>query len=259
MIKLERNLETCPVILSTNGLAEQNSLRILYNNNPTHFISILSSDLFKSSVYASATVKSALKTIQNNKCCFCESYVSHVDYGDVEHYRPKAGWIQDRNSTQLNKPGYFLEAYNWENLMFSCAICNQREKKNYYPLINQDVRITIDDTYDIRREDPLFLNPYIDNPEDHIEFVNEIPRPKNSSEKGRISIEYLALDRNELNEVRREKLQDLQPLLDVINLQLHSQADINIAKDIFRRRITENVSDNRQFVSMIKSNFSDYI
>ena len=56
---------------------------------------------------------------QHDKCCFCESKVTQVAYGDVEHYRPKAGYRQEHGAP-LGRPGYYLLAYEWSNLMFCC-------------------------------------------------------------------------------------------------------------------------------------------
>ena len=58
---------------------------------------------------------------------FCESKVSHIAYGDVEHFRPKAGYRQ-RPEDPLVQPGYYWLAYEWSNLLFCCQLCNQRFK-----------------------------------------------------------------------------------------------------------------------------------
>ena len=60
-------------------------------------------------------------------CAFCESKVRHIAHGDVEHFRPKAGYEQGH---RFNRNGYFWEAYRWENLYYSCQTCNQVYKGN---------------------------------------------------------------------------------------------------------------------------------
>ena len=40
-------------------------------------------------IYRHTSVKKVLKTIQNNKCAYCEVSLTQ-QYGDVEHFRPKA-------------------------------------------------------------------------------------------------------------------------------------------------------------------------
>jgi uncharacterized protein (TIGR02646 family) len=74
---------------------------------------------FKASVYGAKSVKKTLLTAQHGKCAFCESKFEHVAFGDVEHFRPKGGWIQT-DGDQLTRPGYYWLAYEWSNL--SCGL-----------------------------------------------------------------------------------------------------------------------------------------
>src|SRR5262249_14214146 len=43
-------------------------------------------------IYAHEQVKQALLAAQNGKCAFCETKLSHQQFGDVEHFRPKRGY-----------------------------------------------------------------------------------------------------------------------------------------------------------------------
>ncbi len=79
--------------------------------------------------------------MQHDKCAFCESKVSAIAYGDVEHFRPKAGYQQSHDD-DLQRPGYYWLAYEWSNLFFSCSICNQQGKRNVFPLANPRRRAT---------------------------------------------------------------------------------------------------------------------
>ena len=40
--------------------------------------------------YNNKTVKASLKSMFNNKCAFCESNITQVYAGDIEHFRPKS-------------------------------------------------------------------------------------------------------------------------------------------------------------------------
>ncbi len=60
---------------------------------------------FDSRIYAAKSVKAALRKAQHDKCAFCESKISHIAYGEVEHFRPKAGYRQTVNDP-LTQPGY---------------------------------------------------------------------------------------------------------------------------------------------------------
>ena len=159
---------------------------------------------FDSGIYAAKSVKNALVKAQHGKCCFCESQVTHVDYGDVEHFRPKGGFRQ-KESDPLSKPGYYWLAYDWSNLFLSCALCNQRYKRNLFPLLDRSKRARSHHD-DIGDERPLFLNPAEDDPEKHIRFRAETPYAIGGSRRGKATIAALALDRPELQEMRRRRL-----------------------------------------------------
>src|SRR5665213_604905 len=123
-----------PEILESTGYNETVSLNNRYDLGEREF----TTKDFDRKIYGHVEVKEALKSIQDYKCCFCESKISHISPGDVEHFRPKAGWVQ--NDERLNKPGYYWLAYNWDNLLLSCEICHKRNKKNYFPLLTDSPR-----------------------------------------------------------------------------------------------------------------------
>lgn len=78
-------------------------------------------------VYGHGEVKLALRAAQHDKCCFCESKLGHAQFGDVEHFRPKA---EARQSPDVPVAmGYYWLAHVWENLYLSCEICNRRHKR----------------------------------------------------------------------------------------------------------------------------------
>lgn len=79
-----------PNILSTKGVAATVELINRFNNGEIEF----ASTDFDSGIYGNKEVKNKLIETQDGKCCFCESKIAHISYGDVEHFRPKAGWVQ---------------------------------------------------------------------------------------------------------------------------------------------------------------------
>ena len=157
--------------------------------------------------------KSALKQAQFDKCFACESPVSAVAHGDVEHFRPKGGF-QQKASDPVTKPGYYWLAYRWENLFFSCQICNQTHKKNLFPLRKAADRC-LDHTGDLSKEAPLFLDPARDDPRKHIEFVDDVPRGRKNSKRGNATIDGLGLLRDQLQEARRKTFVMAQLLADL--------------------------------------------
>ena len=111
------------------------------------------------------------------KCAYCEVPTSPVAFGDVEHYRPKSI--------------YWWLAYCYENYLVSCQLCNQRFKRDTFPIqkkmrgptirsnttyafIASKVGAIAPDSLDANQvnnficqheeERPLLLNPYFDDP-----------------------------------------------------------------------------------------------
>lgn len=153
---------------------------------------------FDSAIFGHPSIKSALNELQNGKCCFCESPFKHIMPGDVEHFRPKAGYLLGK---YLIKPGYYWLAYDFSNLYLSCEICNRTFKKNYFPLENETNRVRSHHDHErLADENPLLIHLEDDEPADHIEFNREIPIGKDK--KGKTTIERLGLDRYDLNEER---------------------------------------------------------
>ncbi|MDM1679853.1 hypothetical protein HX069_11900 [Myroides odoratimimus] len=257
MIKFNREEGSCPNVLTERGISEVESLVLSFENDIESFKSKTSKELFKSDIYGCSDVKDKLKEIQHNKCCFCESYITHISYGDVEHFRPKAGWVQENEG--INKPGYFFLAYDWNNLMLSCTICNQRNKRNFFPLENPEFRTNITEAYNINNEQPLFIDPFIDNPEEHIEFVEELPRAKNSSLKGEKTIEFLDLQRNELNEIRNDYISLLNSLKETMLNNTFSSEIREYAKSQLKKELNEKFSKNRPYLAMLKCNFKEFL
>lgn len=73
------------------------------------------------SVYKDKSVRKALLKMFHGKCAYCESRITTIYNGDIEHFRPK-GEIKE---AAPSKPGYYWLAAEWENLLFACPFCNQ--------------------------------------------------------------------------------------------------------------------------------------
>lgn len=156
---------------------------------------------FDEDVYGCVAVREILRTAQHRKCCFCESRVEHVGSGEIEHFRPKAAWRQAPGS-KLTRPGYYWLAYEWENLLWSCKTCNGRHKKNTFPLVDPSVRDCVGRS--TVAEAPLLVDPVALEPRDHIRF--EVERAFALSPLGQSTIDVLQLNREQLLEERRERV-----------------------------------------------------
>jgi uncharacterized protein (TIGR02646 family) len=123
--------------------------------------------------------KSALKKASSEKCMYCESKVSHIDHAHIEHIKPKA-------------EGKYPELkFVWDNLGYSCAICNGQKGDKYSELTP-------------------YINPYDENPEDHFVFYGWFLYPRKGSERGELTIKDIALNRAELIEQRKEIIEKVQ-------------------------------------------------
>ena len=160
-----------------------------------------------------------LNEVFHGKCAYCEGRTRAQNPLDVEHYRPKKGVTSDRVGTSHS--GYFWLSYEWFNLLLSCRNCNSG-----HPYVDADgnqcthpgkatefrvMGIRVDTPSptaegwfsDLEREEPLLLNPYFDDPEEHIAF-DHLGYPIPLTERGRETITVCHLDRIDLVEARWE-------------------------------------------------------
>jgi uncharacterized protein (TIGR02646 family) len=199
-----------PVVLSTKGTTERQNHRDEYDAAPDEYRSGTRTFTFADSIYAADEVKDALRKAQKSKCAFCESLFTHIEYGDIEHFRPKGGYKQHESEKNLKYPGYYWLAYEWSNLFYSCQLCNQRFKRNLFPLRDNRSRAK-PHKRDVSKEKPLLIDPAQD-PSAYIGFRDEYAFAVKGCREGATTIDVLGLNREELAEYRRKRLQDLRIL-----------------------------------------------
>ena len=201
-------------------------------------------------------MKNSLRKAQHDKCAFCESKVTHIAYGDVEHFRPKAGYRQ-RPEDPLEQPGYYWLAYEWTNLLFCCQICNQRHKRNHFPLIDNRKRAK-SRRDDIKNERPLFINPGEEDPQELLEFNEEYLRAIRGNVRGTATIEVLGLNRECVADRRRDVLAKLTILIEcrdqfVFDVAQHP----NTTKTEQIAKITQHLkqcaSDSGEYAAMVRA------
>ncbi len=122
------------------------------------------SNAFPSELYASDAVRRALQQSHKGRCAYCESLINDAAYGDVEHFRPKAGYTTPA-SPALFRPGYYMLAYDPSNLFLSCQLCNQAYKSNAFPVFGARVP-----SVKPEQELALLIDPYREDPRDFIRF-----------------------------------------------------------------------------------------
>jgi uncharacterized protein (TIGR02646 family) len=231
--------EKAPAILQTKGRVRRDEHKAAYARGDRGFT-------FDAKIYGHKTVKEALIKAQHDKCFLCESKITHIAHGDVEHFRPKAGYRQEARD-DLHTPGYYWLAYDWDNLFLACEICNQVFKKSLFPLSNPTARAT-SHKKKIATEKPLFINPSADDPEDFISFRCEIPFPVKNDPRAKATIEGLGLNRPKLNERRFEHYERLKMLYQIA-YKLPPIEESDEAKELLDKA----VKDDAEYASMARA------
>lgn len=253
MIKINKTANI-PNVLSTGGITETTNLQNSFTANPNQFTSAvgvptnaITKFQFDNSIYGHDTVKTQLKTDQHDKCCFCEAKFSDNSFGDVEHFRPK-GAYKKNGSRNLTYPGYYWLAYDWNNLMYSCEICNRSFKKNQYPLGDETTRKPNHNHLNpLVDEDRLLINPIEEDPSIFITFREEVPVAVNGNLKGSVSIEVYGLER--MNNSRLEYLRILDLALIFSQIDPMNNVQVTLAMQTFnfsRQEVIDKISSSVQ-------------
>ncbi len=251
MIRINKPTKA-PVILRNRGVKAASLFRHQYDLDPeTH-----KNWSFDSGIYGAKSVKNALRNAQYHKCAFCESKVSHIAYGDVEHFRPKAGYRQHPKDP-LTRPGYFWLAYDWSNLPFCCQLCNQRFKRNHFPLLDSTQRAKSHHD-DIKSEQPLLIHPAIEAPSLFLDFRQEYMYAIDDNSRGRATIEVLGLNREALAEMRRDHLKLIELLVESRNLiarKIATDPDPEFVSHLaaINARLAECTAVSAQYAAMVRA------
>ena len=153
----------------------------------------------------------------NDKCAYCESPLEATQrMGDVEHYRPKGRvtdengklvFIHDESGQRRQHPGYFWLAYEWTNLLPACLACNRPGTDSTGVPSGKWDRFPVAGFRATRpgeegNEDPILLNPWYDDPNQDLKFDPLTGVVGWHSEKGRMNVNILGLNRRGLPEER---------------------------------------------------------
>ena len=188
--------------------------------------------------YKDQTVKDALEALFHGKCAYCECLYKTNQPVDIEHYRPKSGFVDA--SGELVKPGYWWLAADWHNLLPSCIDCNRSRghktiedveenlgKANQFPIADEAKRWRRETDSD--NEARLLLDPCRDQPERMLLFgaEGEVKAATTATEAEKAivkaSIRVYGLNRSGLGTVRKGlamqakvHLTSIKPLADAI-------------------------------------------
>jgi uncharacterized protein (TIGR02646 family) len=153
---------------------------------------------FDASVVKAA--KPALVELFHGKCAYCESPLGSMAFADVVHFRPKAG-VEESDGSRSHYYYSWL-AYEWENLLISCALCDSSlGKRNSFPVLGSRAQLLASVAECRATENSLLLDPCFDQPEEHLSFDSSGSCAARS-ERGAVTIRLLHLNRVPLVEAR---------------------------------------------------------
>lgn len=211
-------------------------------------------------IYKDSALKKNLKAVFNNKCAYCESDFTHSTPPDIEHFRPKAAInpFTHQKDEALIYPGYYWLGADWNNLLWSCPLCNRKTKQNVPESVDPQLagkknRFPVMAGNRIRHhhnaienEEPhrLLIDPCIEHPEEHLEFqLNGLVMAKlneqgNPSAMGKASIPAYALNRADLKHWREEEILTMEGLLlgVISTIELFTKAIEPVDKDKYELR-----------------------
>lgn len=147
--------------------------------------------------YRHKTIKEAVKKETCGKCAYCESAVSAASFGDIEHIIPKS---KVREKT-----------FEWENLTFSCQKCNNKK-------------------LDYHSEEYPLINPYVQEPSNHIQYLGPVLFPKDCI--GKLTVDKIELNRVELLENRKRRLEKLKNLKKIHDRAMDESLKKQLAKEM---------------------------
>ena len=230
MIRI-RKPSNIPSVLCKRGVEKTQELCEKFVQSGGHIRPSAGTCIYDRNIYAHAEVKEVLRQAQHNKCCYCETRVGPGGYLTVEHYRPKGSVRQSKSKKSAKlKPGYYWLAYDWSNLLFCCPACN-RNKSDLFPL-EDDSRRARSHLDSIDREKPLLVHPAMEDPDKHFYFDGWTIRPL--TKRGAKTIDCLILNRPNLQEDRREWLEELDCLLKIL---MHLEEETQICREEVRQQI----------------------
>ena len=192
MIQLNKNGE--PHVLTANKDAWKNEL-MGYVQKGEKIPSTVSNR------YNKSEVKESLRQESFSKCIYCESNVQHISYEHIEHIKPKA------------RDKYPELTFEYMNLGLSCPKCNMNKGAEY-------------------DENVPYINPFVDNPESHFKAVGALIWALPGDRRARLTELDIKLNRPDLLEVRRERINSIRSLIEIYNQETNQRLKQSLRKEI---------------------------
>jgi uncharacterized protein (TIGR02646 family) len=196
-------------------------------------------------------IKPILHEKSHGKCAYCETKIPSPEYGTINRFRPHNGV---RDNKEYFKDLYWWLCYDWDNLIYSCKDCNQY-KANYFPIAGERA---LSPKAQLDSEKKLLINPYADDPENHLHFSMDGTILSNT-EDGKVTIQLLKLNRENLLFRRQKAIEELKLIIDELQIQgTISNENEKYISDIYTNNpFVEFLSIKKQFLlDQLKDNNS---
>ncbi len=165
--------------------------------------------------YRDRALKDHLIAEAHGKCVYCESKITHLYFGDIEHIKPQALFPHERLVV--------------DNLVFACARCNNAKSDFWDPTT------------------PL-LNPYLDDPNEELLALGYLIARRPGRVRARLTIDHLDLNRPALLERRRERIELLQALADQF-----TEAGPGAIKDLLRAELCRQAAEDSEYAMIVRA------
>lgn len=175
------------------------------------------------------------------KCAYCERKFTLDQTGDVEHFRPKKGVVDEHDrpvkietdNGERDHPGYYWLAYDWRNLLPSCSRCNRLSRTRDGRLVGKGARFPVlgfraQSPGEEAQERPVFLHPVFDDPQQHLALDENTGILYAKTSRGQSCIDLLDLNREGMPEERRMRYLGFQALLCGLLAAVHHHQDEDV-------------------------------
>lgn len=171
--------------------------------------------------YRHPDIKSAVIQDSHGKCIYCESEITSISYGDIEHLKPKSVYPE--------------LTFEWDNLGLACTKCNVKKNNNFDSALP-------------------YINPYLEDPEDFFMALSIYIYSKPESKRGKITELSLELNRPELLESRKERIELIRSLVE----NYVSETNVSLKK-LLLDQIKKELSPKKPYSFCAKSFYEQYL
>jgi uncharacterized protein (TIGR02646 family) len=186
----------------------------------------------------SDTIKKEVVSLFKNKCAYCESALGSFSPSHIDNFRPRRG-ARGLSKGEFYDDHYWWLALEWNNLYLACSECSS-QKATFFP-IGSDRAVQKTYGVGLLKETPLFLDPCNDLPDEHLGFDTD-GTVFAYSDRGTVTINFLKLNREGLILSRKEAIQKLVSILELLTVGLNQSISGRFSIESFLEKNHKSVS-----------------